>query len=158
MASVSVVFSPDGQWLGVGGLSQCIFYKSGSWKASRVVAYAVPETPILTAFHPGSRVAAFGSSVRSMIQLVEVETGHTLASVEGTDKSALHCLVFSPDGRYLTTSHTDQRVNLWDLRLIRRQLQELNLATGFPDIFEGGIARGNLPTIDRIEVAGDVAH
>jgi Tfp pilus assembly protein PilF len=62
--------------------------------------------------------------------------------------------VFSPDGRFLATAHTDQRVDLWDLFSIRRRLEELNLARGLPDIFMGNSAVAPRAEINRIELVG----
>jgi tetratricopeptide (TPR) repeat protein len=66
----------------------------------------------------------------------------------------LHCIAFSPDGRFLAVSHLDQKVDLWNLSLIRQRLQEFDLVAGFPDAFGGNASAGDSPQIDRIEVTG----
>jgi tetratricopeptide (TPR) repeat protein len=88
------------------------------------------------------------------IRLVDIRSRREIASLRGSDDSQLHCIVFSPDGRFVAVSHLDQKVDLWDLSLIRRRLQELELVAGFPDVFGGSTAAGDSPEIDRIEVHG----
>jgi tetratricopeptide (TPR) repeat protein len=61
---------------------------------------------------------------------------------------------FSPDGRYLAVPQDDQRVHLWDLAAIRRELDVLGLAAGIPDIFGGSGPAGDRPEVERIEVEG----
>ncbi len=103
---------------------------------------------------PGGRIVATHGYEPAVVRLVELETGRTIALFESPDESNLYGLVFSPDGRFLATSHTDQRVDLWDLSSIRGRLEELNLAAGLPDMFAGGATEGHGPAVDRIEVAG----
>jgi tetratricopeptide (TPR) repeat protein len=50
-------------------------------------------------------------------------------------------------------AQSDQRVHLWDLAAIRRELDALGLAAGIPDVF-GGATAGDPPAVDRIEVDG----
>jgi tetratricopeptide (TPR) repeat protein len=61
---------------------------------------------------------------------------------------------FSPDGRYLAVPQNDQRVHVWDLAAIRRELDALGLAGGIPDVFGGVAAAGDPAAVDRIEVVG----
>jgi serine/threonine protein kinase/WD40 repeat protein len=152
-----VAFSPDGRWLGVGGASRHRFFKTDSWTLGAQIDHGAPERTVKVAFHPGSRIAALPDATRSVVRLADVSTGRVLASLEATNESSIYCLVFSPDGRYLAVSRTDQKVDLWDLSLIRSRLRELNLATGLPDIFGGtssAATQGEISTIDHIEVWG----
>jgi tetratricopeptide (TPR) repeat protein len=64
-------------------------------------------------------------------------------------------MTFSPDGRYLAVPQDDLRVHIWDLATIRRELDDLGLAAGFPDTFGGGAAADDRPAVVRIEVDGD---
>jgi serine/threonine protein kinase len=149
-----VAFSPDGQWLGANGPSGVQFFRTGSW-AKGARADCEPQRGwIRVAFHPSSRMAAIIDTGRSGVHLVHVETGRRIASFEGTDDSAQVFVGFSLDGRFLHTSHADQRVNLWDLASIRRRLEQLGLATGIPDLFDVSRAWEQHPPIDRIEVVG----
>ena len=105
------------------------------------------------AFHPVESIAAILGGDRSTVRLVDVRTGRVLASIEGPNESQVHRLVFSPDGRFLAVAHSSQKVDLWDLSLLRRRLRELDLADGFPDIF-GEEPAGDDPPIGRLEVKG----
>ena len=77
-----------------------------------------------------------------------------LAKLDAPEQSLIYYLAFSPDGRYLAASQSDQRVDLWDLSSIRQRLEELGLADGLPDIFGGAGTASAAPPIDRIEVHG----
>jgi hypothetical protein len=156
--SSSVAFSPDGKWLGVGGESRCQFFKTGVWTPGAEIDHGADAGAIRMAFHPGSRIAALKDVRRSAARLVDVSTGRAVASLEAPNDSSIHDLVFSPDGRYLAISHTDQKVDVWDLSSIRRSLEELNLATGVPDIFGRPTLSDSVPVIDHIEVQGVDAH
>jgi hypothetical protein len=149
-----VAFSPDGQWLGANGPTGVQFFRTGSW-AKGARADCEPQRGLIRiAFHPSSRMAAIIDTRRSVVDLVHVETGRRIASFEGTDDSSQVFAGFSPDGRFLHTSHADERVNLWDLALIRRSLEQLGLASGIPDLFDVSPAWEQHPPIDRIEIAG----
>jgi tetratricopeptide (TPR) repeat protein len=88
------------------------------------------------------------------VRLVEVESGRELAVLEPPEPSAVFAMSFSPDGRYLAVPQDDQRVHVWDLAAIRRELDALGLAAGIPDLFGGRAAAGDRPAVDRIEVRG----
>jgi hypothetical protein len=45
-------------------------------------------------------------------------------------------------------------VDVWDLSRLRRRLEELDLATGLPDVFAGTESSGAAATVERIEVEG----
>jgi hypothetical protein len=149
-----VAFSRDGRWLGVGGADRYRFYRVGSWSAVAEVehGHAVGFVPL--AFHPGGRVAAVVDTSGTAVRLVEVETGRVLAALEPPDPSKVNAMSFSPDGRHLAVPQDDQRVHVWDLAAIRRELDALGLAAGIPDIFSGGEPAGDRPAVDRIEVEG----
>jgi tetratricopeptide (TPR) repeat protein len=88
------------------------------------------------------------------VRLVEVETGRVLATLEPPYPSKVNALSFSPDGRHLAVPQDDQRVHIWDLAAIRRELDALGLAAGIPDTFGGDGPAGERPAVDRIEVEG----
>jgi serine/threonine protein kinase/WD40 repeat protein len=149
-----LTFSPDGQWLGIGAEARWQFFKTGSWKPGAEIDKSASAGFTRIAFHPGSQIAAIVDSNHSLARLADVRTGRVLASLEAPNDASIYCMVFSPDGRYLAVSHTDQRVDVWDLSSIRRRLEELHLETGIPDIFGTVGSDVDVPTIDKIKVRG----
>ena len=101
LGNARVAFSPDSKWLGVGGQTACRFFRTGTWAAGPVLDYGADVGQVPLAFHPSSRVAALFDSTRSIVRLVDVETGNVLASLDAPDQSTAYHLVWSPDGRYL---------------------------------------------------------
>jgi WD40 repeat protein len=148
-----VVFTPDSQWLGVGGEDRYRLFRTGSWAAGPEIPHGMAGGMPL-AFHPSNTVMAIRDFSPTVVRLADVESGRVLASLDVTDQTGIYCLAFSPDGRYLAAAHSDQRVDLWDLALIHRRLEALGLADGIPDIFSGQPASGLAPTVNRIEVLG----
>jgi eukaryotic-like serine/threonine-protein kinase len=148
------VFSPDGQWLALSGVSRYRLFKTGSWSPGPEVDYGAQHGCLRMSFHPDGRLAALLDTIQPVVRLVEVETGRVLATFESPDESNLYCVVFSPDGRFIAASHADQRVELWDLSSIRSRLEKLNLAAGVPDIFSGSSTGAHSPAVDRIEIEG----
>jgi serine/threonine protein kinase/WD40 repeat protein len=149
-----VAFSPDGRWLGVGNATGYRFLRAGSWTPGTTIDLGVETGSGVLAFHPGSRIAAVLESNASIVRLVEVQTGRALASLDAADQAVTSSLVFSPDGRFVAAAKSDIRVDVWDLTGIRRGLEELNLAAGFPDSFGATTASGNAPTVERILLEG----
>jgi tetratricopeptide (TPR) repeat protein len=152
--NAQVAFSRDGRWLGVGGADRYRFYRVGSWSAVADVEHGHADGFAPLAFHPGGRVAAVVDTSGTAVRLVEVETGRALAALEPPYPSKVNAMSFSPDGRYLAVPQDDQRVHLWDLAAIRRELDALGLAAGIPDLFGGGGPAGDRPAVNRIEVEG----
>jgi WD40 repeat protein len=153
VGSARVAFSPDGRWLGVGGAGGYRFYDTNSWAPGAEVEHGRVPASLPVAFHPGGRVAAVVGASGMAVRLVEVESGRELAVLEPPEPSGVNLMSFSPDGRYLAVPQDNQRVHVWDLAAIRRELDALGLAAGIPDIF-GGAAAGDPPPLDRIEVRG----
>jgi serine/threonine protein kinase/WD40 repeat protein len=149
-----LAFSPDSQWLGVGGEFRYEFFATGSWTVGAQIDHGGSQGASRIAFHPGSQIAAILDLRRSAARLTDVKTGRLLAYLESPNESSIYCIVFSPDGRYLAISRTDQKIDLWDLSSIRLRLEELNLAEGLPDAFGGSATDGDVARIDRVEVQG----
>jgi WD40 repeat protein len=148
-----VAFSPDSRWLGVGGIDKYRFFRTGDWAAGGVVEHGEGMSYQPVSIHPSSRVAALVDRTRANVRLAEIPSGRILAGLSAPNISAIHSTTFSPDGRYLAVARADQRVDLWDLRLIYARLESLGLAEGVPNLFQGETEPGRAP-IDRIEARG----
>jgi serine/threonine protein kinase/WD40 repeat protein/tetratricopeptide (TPR) repeat protein len=118
-----VCFSPDNQWL----LIWCFgakLWRTGTWE----------EGPHLyvqgdgkgACFSPGSRLLAVGGLGR--IRLVRPQTGADVAWLAFPEQTSLMPVGFTPDGAELFVWGEDtQDIHVWDLRLIRAQLADLEL-------------------------------
>jgi WD40 repeat protein len=62
------------------------------------------------------------------IRLLESTTGREVARLTGPEPTAYRPLCFTPDGtRLVAACSSDTALYVWDLRLIRQQLKELDL-------------------------------
>jgi serine/threonine protein kinase/WD40 repeat protein/tetratricopeptide (TPR) repeat protein len=122
-------FSPDGQWLVIGTAEEYSFWEVGSWQQR----FSLPRENAgksrgWIVFAPDSTVVALLHSV-SEVRLVDPATGHEFARLPtgGTP----YC--FSPDGSQLVTyAGRGGALHVWDLRLIRRQLKDMDLDWDLP--------------------------
>jgi WD40 repeat protein len=73
---------------------------------------------VVTGAYPGRAVKLW---------LVEPATGRELATLEDPNPQMISCLCFSPDGSHLAVGCPTHLVQLWDLRLIRKQLAAMGL-------------------------------
>jgi eukaryotic-like serine/threonine-protein kinase len=154
VGNARVAFSPAGLWLGVGGENRYRFFRTGSWAAGPQFELVGAGGRMRLAFHPSGRIAAIIDVAPATVRLVDLDKGSIVATLEAPNQSDAYGLVFSPDGRYLAVPRSDQRIDLWDLSLVRRRLAHLDLATGLADVFDGGPTRPPAPAVERIEVLG----
>ncbi|WP_406700878.1 tetratricopeptide repeat protein [Singulisphaera sp. Ch08] len=118
-----VVFSPDNRWLSSGG----IFWAVGTWE--RGPRFSGDGA----SFSPDSKMFAVGE--QAFIRLIEVETGREVARLEDPNQERTDYSAFSPDGaRIVTTNNESGSIHVWDLRLIRRQLEEFGLDWDAPPL------------------------
>ena len=121
----SVAFSPDGRWLVAGTLTHYQFWAVGSWQPG----LRIPRTATglgFMGFSPDGRIMACVPEPWT-VKLLDTATGAELARLTPPIPSAVEDLCFSPDGTKLVVSTGTAIAYLWDLRLIRRQLREMNL-------------------------------
>jgi len=126
-----LAFSPDGRWLGISSKDYQLL-EVGSWQP-KGPAQPGCEDPVFdfTAFSPDSSVMARTIDGRN-IQLLETATEQPLAILEAPVSSGVTRFQFSPDGTRLAAMQRDQQVQLWDLRLIRQELELMHLDWDMP--------------------------
>jgi WD40 repeat protein len=126
--SAHAVFSPDGRWLVTSTGQEYQFLEAGSWRLVRRLARErAGDVPGGMAFTRDGRTLALSHS-RSLVRLIDPATGAELATLPAAGPP----LCFSPDGRLLATVGENHAIDVWDLRLIRRQLAALGLDWELP--------------------------
>ena len=144
--SSTVIFSPDGRWLVTNG-GGCRLWEVGSWRPGPVVG----GTGLGFSPDGGYLVVETGTGV---LRLVDSATGNDLARLEAPPLARAERAAFTPDGRRLIVSGIDStHIHVWDLRAVRRQLDEIGLGDGFP-VTAGPAATDDPPPIERIDVIG----
>jgi WD40 repeat protein len=125
--SAHPVFSPDGRWLATATGGETQLWRVGDWKSELVLRQTEPEgVPSTLAFSPDGSILASPYS-RSVVRLVEVDTGREIARLRAPNAHRAYPLCFSPDGRLLVTKGGPELIHVWDLPLIRRQLAAMGL-------------------------------
>src|SRR5262249_40822881 len=117
-------FSPDGNWLVTGTFADYRIWEVDSWQQKHVLPRENPGNTIgLIIFSPDSKVLAILHNMTE-VRLVDPTTGRYFAQLPTA--GGPHC--FSPDGSQLVTyCGPDGSFQVWDLRLIRKQLKEMDL-------------------------------
>lgn len=125
-----ITFSPDGRWLATSSTKYQL-WEVGTWqpKGPPKEDYDDPRANF-TAFSPDGRVMARVD--RHKIRLLETRTEKPLAALEAPGTIVMTKCQFSPDGSQLAVVQFDQQVQLWDLRLIRQELAQMNLDWDLP--------------------------
>ena len=142
-----VAFSPDGQWLATGTAAEYCIWEVGSWQKKHGLRRENAGSSMgWIVFSPDGKIVALLHST-SAVRLVDPATGREIATLPTAGEP--YC--FSPDGSQLVTyAGRDGAFQIWDLRLIRRQLRELGLDWDPPPSplapeGEGQGVRGPLP-------------
>ena len=126
-----VTFSPDGRWLAIDTWRENQLLEVGTWQPKSSSQTGGPGDQLdLTAFSPDGRVMARTDGHR--IQLLETQTEKSLATLEAPGTILVNKCQFSPDGTQLAVVQFDQQMQLWDLRLIRQELAQMNLDWDLP--------------------------
>ena len=97
--SADVLFSPDGRSLVTASGDEYAIWDVGSWtprlQLPRIQAIGLPGQ---AAFSPDGHVLAI-TTTRSLVQLVDAESGRELATLEPPEPKNISVIRFSPDGR-----------------------------------------------------------
>jgi WD40 repeat protein len=128
-ARTFVAFSPDGRWLALSGADYQLL-EVGSWQPKNPPKPGLEDaTPNFTAFSPDGRMIARTDG--HTIQLLETLTEKPLATLEAPGFESVEKFKFSPDGCMLAATQ-NQQVRLWNLRLIRQELEQMHLDWDMP--------------------------
>src|SRR5262249_11421630 len=117
-----VAFSPDGKWLVTGTAAEYCIWEVGSWQKKHGLRRENAGTTTgWSVFSPDGKLLALLHST-SAVRLVDPATGREIATLPAGGMP--YC--FSPDGGQLVTyAGRDGAFQVWDVRLIRRQLKEM---------------------------------
>jgi WD40 repeat protein len=138
-----ISFSPDGRWL-LTHASPCRLWDPTTGREIRQIGGNG------LGFFPDSRLLAVQDRKR-LILLVEAKTGRTLARLESPDSCEAAWATFTPDGsRLVVTSNDGPAVHIWNLRGIRKRLDEMGLdwdAPPYPQADPAGLSASPLPPL-----------
>jgi WD40 repeat protein len=141
---VSVEFSPDGRYLVIGnGPGEERIVRVGDW--SHVAAFS----GLTVAFTADGRLLAVAGT-DGAVRFLDPETGYERARLEQPEPDRIHGLAFAPDGARLAVSCSlEKPIAVWNLGLIRRQLDGLGLNWEGPATVEE-----KAEPIESIEIRG----
>ena len=119
-------FTPDGRFLLVSDGPTLVCYEVGTWRERyRIDDTGRGKSASRPCFSPDGRTMAFRSSYD--VRLFDVVSGERLATLTPPQLLHLSAICFSPDGRELIALIQDERIQVWNLDLIRRELAALGL-------------------------------
>ena len=122
-----LAFSPDSARLILGTPGEFLFCDAaGGQVRHRLERTHTAAGQGAAAFSADGRWLALARS-RTRITLHAYPSLRELASLEAPQPSSLTALAFDPAGRYLAAACFSNQIQLWNLALLRRQLDELNL-------------------------------
>jgi WD40 repeat protein len=125
----AVAFSPDNQWLVVGGPLDYRWWHVGSWKPGQTITKNQPVGWTKLAFARDGSLLALTPTPYT-VRLVEPATGRELATLTPPDRHAITWLSLSADGGQLAAATQDHLVQLWDLHRLRQRLMAMRLDWG----------------------------
>jgi hypothetical protein len=138
-------FSLDGHWLATVQEDEYRFWEVGTWKPVLRIARNGGNCP--AAFAPDGRTVAVGVTPYTL-KLIDVLTGHEIATLRPPDRQDFDYTRFSPDGNYLAVSAAGV-LQVWDLRAIRRRLAVLGLDWDPPATFNAADTPESVPPIPK---------
>jgi eukaryotic-like serine/threonine-protein kinase len=126
-----VSFSPDGNWLLTTG-GGCRLWHTRTWQEGPPLGGGPRNATGV--FSSDSQMLALGDAP-GIIRLVAVASGREIARLSTHDQVQLAPYCFSPDGAQLIALGTEtESLQIFDLRLIRRQLAEIGLDWNAPEL------------------------
>jgi serine/threonine-protein kinase len=115
-------FTPEGRWLAT-DFDEGRLFAVGTWKPGNKLGGRATFSP------KGSLAAVYAGT--SVLALMDRTTGREVARLDDPNGGAILAACFTPDGTRLITLPFDgnaaRQLRVWDLRLLRRGLKELNL-------------------------------
>jgi serine/threonine protein kinase/WD40 repeat protein len=130
--SAAVGFSPDSAWLVVCDGIDYRFYQAGSWKEGLVLErHRLTEPPGNPYFSRDGSMFLFAPTL-TLLRLVDPGDGEELATLESPLDGQTFGLDMSPDGSVVAQGTQRGFINLWDLRVIRRELAAKGLDWDLP--------------------------
>lgn len=125
--SPCLFFSPDGRWLVTGSSEEYVFWELSSWKAAHSISRgATGGTHGRVAFNSDGTMVGL-SIGRGAVELFDTSTMTSLATFGPQEGSPVSWIAFSPDGTQLAISFQSPQIQLWNLPLVRQQLNALKL-------------------------------
>jgi serine/threonine protein kinase/WD40 repeat protein len=146
-------FSPDGKQFAACGDNEAGFFRVDDWKRDQSVIDDTLKTcsPAL-AYHPRETWIAFAPR-RGIIRIWSLSQNQIVADLTDPQGRIPATLQFSPDGRSLGFSATNGDVGIWDLQVVRRELNTVGLEAGLlePILLSSRISPKSHLTVDRGE-------
>jgi hypothetical protein len=124
-------FSPDGRWLATRLDGHLLAVET--WEPGPMVGAGAVFAP-----NRDSKLMAVPTATG--IRLVDQLTGREVAMLEDPNLDATDHAVFTPDGTKLIAVNCRKGTSVWDLRLIRPKLKELDLDWEWPEFEPAAIA------------------
>jgi hypothetical protein len=119
------VFEPNGGGLIIAGGLSYRSWNTNSWNPGPRLARA--GLPIMALSNRGG-LAAMCDEGQTSIQLRDIATGETVATLQSPVPKHLTALAFSPDDTQIAVAHWGTReLVVWDLRLLREELKQMGL-------------------------------
>jgi WD40 repeat protein len=126
------MISPNGKWLLTHERhsTRSRLWHFGTWEPGPELG----ESGMTGDFSPDGSILAL-STFRGPIRLINPEDGREYARLDGSFQDNSETLTFSPDGATLiATTGTSRSIHVWDLHLIRSQLQDMGLDWELPPL------------------------
>jgi serine/threonine protein kinase/WD40 repeat protein len=146
----NVLFRSDGKLLVTASGEEYAIWDLETWtRRVQIPRSQAAGVPGEASFNPAGDVLAIARK-RNLVQLVDVESGRELASLEAPESKNITALGFSPDGRLLFVALGIAGIRAWDLDAIRQGLQSVGLR--WPAAMGAGPTLSSMFTPKVIEV------